>query len=98
MIDSNNNLSVLKVNTQNIGCITITTGSWLNVADNLSNVNKSITDTLTPIASVFSAITSIGDFFEGLLSVWAVINGFINSTGLVLAFALKWIDLHLLFR
>jgi hypothetical protein len=44
---------------------------------------------LTPIASVFSAIGSIGDYFEGLLSVWAVINGFINSTGLVLAFALK---------
>ena len=89
MIDSNNNLNVLKVNTQTVAGITITTGSWLNVADNLSNVNKSITDTLTPIASVFSAIGSIGEYFEGLLGVWAVINGFINSTGLLLAFALK---------
>ena len=89
MIDSNNNLNVLKVNTQTVAGITITTGSWLNVADNLSNVNKSTTDTLTPIASVFSAIGSIGEYFEGLLGVWAVINGFINSTGLLLAFALK---------
>ena len=33
--------------------------------------------------------TIIGDYFNSLLSVWAVVNGFINSTGLVLAFVLK---------
>ena len=85
IIDSNNNLNVLKVNSQTILGITIATGSWLNVADGLSNATKSISDTLTPLANVFSAINSIGDYFNGLLSAWAVLNGFINSTGLVLA-------------
>lgn len=89
MIDSNNNLNVLKVNSQTIAGITITSGTWFNVANELSNATKSISDTLTPLANVFSAINSIGDYFNSLLSVWAVLNGFINSTGLVLAFALK---------
>ena len=82
IIDSNNNLNVLKVNSQTILGITIATGSWLNVADGLSNATKSISDTLTPLANVFSAINSIGDYFDGLLSAWAVLNG-------VLEFALK---------
>ena len=89
MIDPNNNLNVLKVNSETIAGITITSGSWLNVADGLSNASKSISDTLTPLANVIAAINSIGDCFHSLLSVWAVVNGFINSTGLVLAFALK---------
>ena len=89
LIDSNNNLNVLKVNSQTIAGITITSGTWFNVADSLSNATKNISDTLTPLANVFSAINSIGDYFNSLLSIWAVVNGFINSTGLVLAFALK---------
>ena len=70
MIDSNNNLNVLKVNTQTVAGITITTGSWLNVADNLSNVKKN-----------YGYINTNCECFFGYWFYWGIFRRIIRCMG-----------------
>ena len=100
MIDAGGNLNVFEMTTYSIlGVPTGTGGTWLNVADTLTNnisgvtsLNDSYTTMLSQITTISgnaANIANIANYYSGIQSSLAVTNGVVTGTGLVLAFQLK---------
>ena len=89
MVDGSGDLNVFNISTD----------SWLKVADTLhtningtGSLNTTVSTLLSDVATItgnVSNITNIANYYSGLQSSLAVVNGVVSSTGLVLAFELK---------
>jgi hypothetical protein len=99
MIDVAGDLNVFHMTSVSILGVTYTGGTWLKVSDALNNIksdNTSLNNNystllsqLTTITGNVSNIADIANFYSGLQTSLAVVNGVVSGSGLVLAFNLK---------